>query len=143
MDDTPETERDRFDSSPPKSKEKQLGSDIGDPVEGEKECKKCNKTFKTTGSYQKHTDARHRDNFPYVCKVCDKGFVSKSGYRMHKLTHRSEEQRQQTAKETISKSDKEVTYVCKNDEHRKPVFFSSKRAFKTHMKHHTHPVRFD
>ena len=28
--------------------------DIADAAEGEKECQKCNKKFKTTGSYQKH-----------------------------------------------------------------------------------------
>ena len=44
MDDTLGTERDIFDPSP--SKHKQFGSDIGDPVEGEKECKKSNKTLR-------------------------------------------------------------------------------------------------
>ena len=79
---------------------------MGDPVEGEKKCEKCNKT------YQRHIDARHRGNFLFVCKICQKGFVSKSGYKMHKVTHKSEEQRQQTAKETVSKSDKEAGYLC-------------------------------
>ena len=51
MEATQQTEPDSFVQSP--SKQKQLGSDIADPKEGEKECGKCNKKFKSTGSYQK------------------------------------------------------------------------------------------
>ena len=43
MEATPQTEPDSFVPSP--SKQKQLGSDIGDPKEGEKECGKCNKNL--------------------------------------------------------------------------------------------------
>ena len=48
MEATQQTEPDSFVQSP--SEQKQLGSDIADPKEGEKECGKCNKKFKSTGS---------------------------------------------------------------------------------------------
>ena len=60
---------------------------------------------------------------------------------MHKLTHRTEAEKETMAKETMSKSDKEQKYVCEDKVHKKLVFFSSKRAFKSHMKAHTNPLK--
>ena len=138
MEETEETQS-KFVQS--QGKKRQLGEDIPDAVEGEKVCEMCNKKFKTAGSYQKHIDSKHRDIYNYICKVFSKGFVNKSGYKMHKLTHRTESDKERIAKETVSKSDKEQTYVCKDKSHKKNVFFSSKRAFKNHMKAHTNPQK--
>ena len=96
-----ETEERQSEFVQSQGKKRQLGEDIPDAVEGEKVCEKCNKNFKTTGSYQKHIDSKHRDIYNYICKVCNKGFVRKSGYKMHKLTHRTESDKERIAKETV------------------------------------------
>ena len=138
MEETEETQSEFVQSQ---GKKRQLRKDILDAVEGKKACEKCHKNFKITGSYQKHIDSKHRGIYNYICKVCNKGFVNKTGYKMHKLTHRTESDKERIAKETVFKSDKEQTYVCKDKSHKKNVFFSSKRAFKTHMKGHTNPQK--
>ena len=140
MEETEQTQSEFVEQQGSKGKKRQLGEDIRDPVEGQKECDICHKKFQTTASVQKHVDSKHRDIHNYVCKLCNKGFMNKSGYKLHKLTHRTESEKETMAKETVSKSDKEQTYVCKNTVHKKHVYFSSKRAHKKHIKAHTHPV---
>ena len=104
-----ETEETQSEFVQPQGKKRQLGEDIPDAVEGEKACEKCHNKFITTGSYQKHIDSKHRDIYNHICKVYNKGFVNQTGYKMHKLTHRTESDKERIAKETVLKSDKEQT----------------------------------
>ena len=50
-------------------------------------CDQCFKYFTTKRGLSVHTRAVHQNRYPYICRICDKGYMSSEGYRCHFLKH--------------------------------------------------------
>ena len=50
-------------------------------------CDQCFKHFTTKRGLSVHTRAVHQNRYPYICRICDKGYMSSEGYRCHFLKH--------------------------------------------------------
>ena len=53
-------------------------------------CPRCKQDQKTHSKLMTHIKKFHKDVFNFLCPECDKGFVSKYGWKMHKKFHENE-----------------------------------------------------
>ena len=85
------------DPKDPKTRKKRGGEFEPEKEFGENEipddmsvCPRCKVDQKTHSHLLSHIKKFHRYVFNFLCDECDKGFVSKYGYNMHKKTHKKE-----------------------------------------------------
>ena len=50
-------------------------------------CTKCSATFPNEKDLRTHTRLVHKQNLPYICPKCGKGYQSYRGFKAHKATH--------------------------------------------------------
>ena len=50
-------------------------------------CPRCHIDLKTRGRFDTHIKKFHKDIFNYLCRKCDRGFITLDGYTKHKLQH--------------------------------------------------------
>lgn len=61
--------------------------------QGDFKCYQCDRVFRKLGHLNSHITVVHKEELPYQCNQCDKGFTVKNSYECHLLTHeRSPEQ---------------------------------------------------
>ena len=51
-------------------------------------CPRCHLDQVTCSNLMSHVKKFHKDIYNFLCKKCDKGFMSKAGLNMHKATHK-------------------------------------------------------
>ena len=68
--------------------EKEFGED--EILNDSNVCPRCKVDQKSHSKLLSHIKKFHRDVFNFLCDECDKGFVSKYGFNMHKKTHLKE-----------------------------------------------------
>ena len=85
---------------------------------------------------KQHIDVKHKDLYSYIYSKCNKGFTSRSGYKKHKLQHKSKEEIEKLGKEDLPAkgTTSSGVFVCKNAAHEKEVYFMSAQAFRKHVK---------
>ena len=76
----------------PSLKRKEEEPNIQVVKEDDLKCEKCHREFKSTADLKQHFDVKHKDLYSYVCGKCNKGSTSRSGYKRHKLKHKSKEE---------------------------------------------------
>ena len=62
-----------------------LYEELGDDVTV---CPRCKLDQVTHSNLMSHVKKFHKDIYNFLCKKCDRGFMSKAGLNMHKATHR-------------------------------------------------------
>ena len=117
-------------------KEREVDKDILSVEEGETVCKNCELDCKTSSGLQKHIDNKHKDIAPFVCKVCNKGFITRNGYKKHKVQHKSIQELKKVAEEKPPDRGEKTSgiYVCKAAMHSQPVYCLSRNSYKGHLK---------
>ena len=77
-------------------------------------CPRCKVDQKTHSKLMTHIKKFHKDVFNFLCSECDKGFVSKYGWKMHQMVHDTEKIHCQKEK-------------CKAE-------FSTQKSYKQHLR---------
>ena len=117
-------------------KEREVEHDIKVVEKGESVCNKCNMDCKTSSGLQRHIDTKHRDIAGFVCKICNKGFVRRDGYKKNKRKHKTNEELEKLAEDKLPGKGEKTSgiYVCKDSSHNTPVYCLSRNSFKSHLK---------
>ena len=117
-------------------KEREVEQDIQVVEKGESVCKKCNMDCKTSSGLQRHLDTKHRDIAEFVCKICNKGFVRRDGYKKHKWQHKTKKELEKLAEAKLPGKGQKTSgiYVCKHSSHNTAVYCLSRNSFKSHLK---------
>ena len=63
--------------------------EIPDVHQGGTYCELCKIDVVTTKRLKKHVIKFHEGKFRHLCKECNKGYMSKDGFRLHKKSHQS------------------------------------------------------
>ena len=50
-------------------------------------CSKCDKSFATKSSLDRHDAVRHQDATPFTCTQCNKAFKTKDNLKKHAKVH--------------------------------------------------------
>ena len=61
--------------------------DIQEVNPGDDTCDKCQRKFPRTSLLMRHIDKYHKHTFMFYCKICNKGFMTVSGYEEDKVQH--------------------------------------------------------
>jgi len=79
------------DHSRPKKNKKRITNDVSESevISDDKTCGRCGKRFPSAGRLKLHMNV-HKDDKPYKCEVCEKGFSGPASLKNHKLLHTGE-----------------------------------------------------
>ena len=79
------------DHSRPKKNKKRKTNDVpeSEVITDDKTCGRCGKRFPSAGRLKLHMNV-HKDDKPYKCEVCEKGFSGPASLKNHKLLHTGE-----------------------------------------------------
>lgn len=112
------------------------------------QCEKCGKNFRMKTSLRAHLAMHHTDAFSFVCNICRKGFLTRSGLVAHAKLHEDED------RFTCEFCGKRLTTLATLREHRRrhtgespfschlcPRSFYAKKHLSRHL--HTHSGAVD
>merc|ERR1712096_198559 len=79
------------DHSKPKKNKKRKINDVleSEVIADDKTCGRCGERFSSAGKLKLHMNV-HKDDKPYKCDVCEKGFSGPASLKNHKLLHTGE-----------------------------------------------------